>query len=128
MLNLSEISNTIEELEQGQTTFDTCIKLSALYNVREHLQKRSNGQSEQPQDKVEQELSDILPHYKRYIEVKRDFQLHKVDEETVMEYLSTVCAEINEFLCTMFYSTDSTSGRFLLYNSITDFLTHLPPF
>ena len=36
MLNIAEIENTIQELENGNTTFDSCIKLASLYIVREH--------------------------------------------------------------------------------------------
>ena len=42
MLDIEEINNTISMLENSDTTFDTCLKLSALYNVREHLKPPAN--------------------------------------------------------------------------------------
>ena len=47
MLNLQEIENTIEELEQGATTFDTCLKLSALYIVRDHIKGTTTRQADE---------------------------------------------------------------------------------
>ena len=69
MLNLEEINNTIDQLEEGNTTFDNCIKLSALYIVRDKLQSALQSEIvEEPEvvDAIENELSDILPQYRKY--------------------------------------------------------------
>lgn len=116
MLNLQEIENTIDELENGDTTFDACIKLAALYNVREHF--KGEVGAEKVSDKVTKELADILPHYEAYIEAKRSYQLNKISEETVIEYMSTLCVEIDEFIHTLYISTDTPQERFLLHNSL----------
>ena len=113
MLNLAKIENTIEELENGDTTFDACIKLSALYNVRDHFTKETPVS-----DVVVKELSDILPHYEMYIEAKRNYQMNKVSEEVVMDYMSSVCVEIDEFIHTLYSNTDMPQERILLHNAL----------
>ena len=107
MLNLQEIDDTIEELENGPTTFDTCIKLSALYNIKEHLQDATM----KLENDVEKELSDILPHYRKYVEVKRAFQHSEADKAAVLALMQSVCAEIKEFLMVLYSSTDTAEER-----------------
>lgn len=111
MLNVNEINNTIEELENSNTTFDTCIKLAALYTVREHLK--------QP-DTVTQELDDILPKYQLYREVKRKYQLHELAESAVQLSIRDVCIEIKEFIQSLYSSSDMEEERIALNNMITE--------
>ena len=69
MLDLEEIDKTIQELENGETNFGTCQKLSYLYIVREHFAKN---------DAVITEYNDILPNYSKYCEIKRKFKLNEL--------------------------------------------------
>lgn len=57
MLDMQQIIDTINELEQSDTTFDNCIKLSSLYIVRDNY----------PSDNIENELDDILPQYRNIV-------------------------------------------------------------
>lgn len=127
MLDLVEIENTIEELENADTTFDTCIKLSALYNVREHLKSNSQTMVNGLPNNVTKELADILPHYEKYINAKTNYQLNKVGEEVVVEYMSALCVEIDEFIRTLYSSTDMSQERFLLYNSMLQTVSRIKP-
>lgn len=115
MLSIEEINNTIEELENGNTTFDACIKLSALYNVRDRLTNKL------PANETEDELNDILPQYKMYCTIKKKYQMHELTEEAVLLSMADVCKEITEFIETMYSSTDMQDER----TQITDMLTYL---
>ena len=90
-MNIKDIEESIEQLENGATTFDNAIKLASLYILRENLKpvlKSTEGN-------VEKELNDILPQYHHYIEVKRNFQLGKTTETEVLEVLGYLGQEIN---------------------------------
>ena len=103
MLNITEINNTIIELENGDTTFANCQKLASLYIVRDKLSNHVNA--------VEHELSDILPQYKNYCAVKRKYQLSELTVDAVINSIGGVCKEIQEFIETLYGSTDTQEER-----------------
>lgn len=123
MLDIVQIENTIQELENSVTTFDTCIKLSALYNVREHLQNATRAMV--TNDNTAKELYDILPSYKRYIEIKQAYQLGTGNPEAVRQAFNNVCQEIQEFILALYSGTDMPEERFLLYNTIQDLVPRI---
>ena len=114
MLNLQEINETIEQLENGATTFDTCSKLASLYIVRDNLTKTQ----EPVYNKVETELNDILPQYRMYCEVKRKYQLKELTDQAVYLAMQDVCTEIREFIQTLYSSTDTPQEREMIRNLI----------
>lgn len=97
MLDLEEINNTISELENGETTFDTCIKLAALYTVRD---KQSESVSE-----VEKELDDILPAYRKYVDVLKAYQMGNSSDSALLDCMQLLCQEIQEFIISLYSST-----------------------
>ena len=101
MLNITEINNTITELENGDTTFANCQRLASLYVVRDKF----------PVNTVEHELSDILPQYKNYCAVKRKYQLNELTVDAVINSIGGVCKEIQEFIETLYGSTDTPEER-----------------
>ena len=101
MLNITEINNTITELENGDTTFANCQKLASLYIVRDKF----------PVNAVEHELSDILPQYKNYCAVKRKYQLNELTVDAVINSVNGVCKEIQEFIEILYGSTDTPEER-----------------
>ena len=103
MLNIDEINATIRQLEQSNTTFDTCSKLASLYIVRDKI-----GVDQNP---VEQEVREILPQYERYCSVKRMFQMREIGEQAVFESMAIVCLEVEEFINTLYSSTDTDTER-----------------
>lgn len=109
MLDIEQILDTIKELENSDTTFDNCIKLSALYTVRNNY----------PTDEVENELDDILPYYRKYCDIKREYQLGNVDKERVITSMELVCKEIKEFIRTIYSNTDMQEERDLLEKLVT---------
>jgi hypothetical protein len=123
MLNIEEINNTIEELENGITSFDSCLKLASLYIVRENYKREDlpYGNSEiRGVTEVEQELNDILPQYTRYCDVKRQFQLKLVEKSSVIHYLELLCGEIREFIETLYSSTDFPEERHIIVGMLTE--------
>ena len=117
MLELDEINNTITELENGPTTFDSCIKLASLYIVLEHF----TGKQDDPPDActmVKKELSDILPHYEAYCDIKRKYQLGQIGKEQVIRSIQVVCKEISEFITTLYNHTDMPEERDILFSSL----------
>lgn len=119
MLDLEEVENTIHELENADTTFDTCIKLSSLYIVREYLNKPVSGVIDGLSSAVEEELSDILPSYKKYCRVKRAYQLHETDKEHILVEMQKVCQEIQEFIQALYSHTDTSEERTYIKNVLT---------
>ena len=103
MLNITEIDNTITELENGDTTFANCQRLASLYIVRDKFSNSTNA--------VEHELSDILPQYKNYCAVKRKYQLNELTVDAVINSIDGVCKEIQEFIETLYGSTDTPNER-----------------
>ena len=109
MLNIEEVNNTIAELENGETTFDACIKLAALYTVKEHYDC---------EDEVVEEYNDILPQYRNYVETKRKYQLGEIAETALENQATLVCKEISEFIHSLYSSTDLPSERNIIKTMI----------
>lgn len=108
MVDMKEINSTIEQLENGATTFDSCMKLASLYVIRENL--RSNL--------VESELDDVLPQYRKYCVVKRRNQLNEVPSEMVHQSLNCLCQEIREFMEALYSSSSSEFEKNMLVNTV----------
>lgn len=121
MLDLTEIKNTIEELENAPTTFANCQKLVSLYIVLNHI----NTQEKQNEDTVIQEYSDILPAYTEFCKIKKQYQLNQTSIETVTTGIKDVCKEIYEFLQTLYNNSDIAEERHILVQSIKDFLNNI---
>ena len=60
---------------------------------------------------TEKELIDILPSYLDYIDMKREYQMGNISEGRVIKSLKFVCIEIEEFLLTLYSSTDMNKER-----------------
>lgn len=110
-MDVLEIENTIKELEEGDTTFTNCQKLASLYVVLDKL-----GNTD---DKVEQELDDILPAYRLFVNTKRRYQLGEIQESAVLNELMLVCREIQEFINIMYVGTDMPEERHIIERTLT---------
>lgn len=123
MLNIEEINNTIEQLENGSTTFDSCQKLASLYIVRNcYLDSLSKVVSDKNTNDLDviKEYSDILPEYSRYCSIKRKYQLNELGKDVVLESLKCVCKEINEFIHTLYNSTDFSEERDIIISNFKE--------
>ena len=110
-MNIQEIENTIEELENGSTTYDNCIKLSALYNVRNNIKSDT-----------EKELDDILPQFRMYVAVKRKYQLGELKEEDLIFAMKSICRDISEFIETLYNNTELEAERDIIRSMVSDLL------
>lgn len=113
-MNISTINELIEELEQGETSLSNIRNLSALYNVKAHILGTKNF------DRTTKELSDILPSYLKYIDIKRKYQLHEIGEDIVYINMKELCKEIKEFIQTLYSGTDTPKERELLKQTIKE--------
>lgn len=111
MLDIHEIEDEIKKIENGDTTFANCEKLAILYTVREHMKGDKASAAPDIANDVTQELSDILPRYRTYCEVKKRYQLHEINEQPVIYAMGEVCREIMEFVKTLYASTDMEEER-----------------
>lgn len=109
-MDIIEIQNTIKELEDGPTTFDSCIKLASLYTVADKFTS----------DEVEEELDDILPAYKKFCNVKQAYQLGHTTMEAMLYELTLLSTEIQEFIETMYSSTNSPEERHIIVETLTN--------
>lgn len=112
MLNIDEINNTIEKLENEDTTYANCSKLASLYIVRDHI---SNN------DVIIKEYNDILPSYNMYVNAKKDYQLHKVNITYVENALNTLCSEILDFLDILYSSCENAQEQDLIVSVVKEF-------
>ena len=107
-MDLADINKTIKELENDSTTFENCGKLASLYLVRDHFND----------NKVQEELNDILPQYSKYVDIKYRYQLGEVSEKAVENQIKKVCREITEFIKTLYSCTDMPIEREYIKNMI----------
>lgn len=115
-MNIKDIDKEISTLENSVYSLSNVRNLSALYNVREHL---SNAIQSKP-DALQRELDDILPQYRLYCDIKRQYQLGKTSEEDVIRAMRNVCKEIYEFLLLLYQNTDMSIERKQLKSMLND--------
>ena len=113
-MDISMINDLIEELENGDTSLSNIRNLSALYNVKAHLLGSNNY------NHTTKELSDILPSYLQYIDIKRKYQLHEISEDAVYINMKELCKEIKEFIQSLYSGTDTPRERELLNQMIRE--------
>ena len=114
-MNVSEITNTIIELENGDTTFASCEKLASLYIVRDHLSA----------DEVIAEYNDILPSDRDYCIDKAEYQKGNKTKEFIVSSINNVCKETNEFLFRLYCNTDMTEERIVIKDMLIDVLREI---
>lgn len=105
-MDLTTIEYAIEELENGEETFDNITELACLYIIRDNLSRSSPNIS-----RPEKELNDILPYYQQYIKIKREYQQNKISESAVIAGIKDVCRELTEFIDTLYSCTDMGKER-----------------
>lgn len=103
-MDLDIIENAIYDLENDEINRDNVKELACLYIIRKE-------QLKQTEDKVENELNDILPYYREYCGIKRDYQLNKLPEEAVIVSIKKVCKEISDLIDTLYSGTDLGKER-----------------
>ena len=100
-MDIKDINRTIQELKEDSTTFENCEWLAHLYVAREHLFS----------NEVQKEFDDILPQYTKYADMKRKYQMGEISEPAIEKQIKIVCKEIDEFIRTLYFSTDMPIER-----------------
>lgn len=113
-MDISVINDMIDDLEKSEPSLSNIRNLSALYNVRANLLGTNKF------DKTTKELSDILPSYLQYIDVKRKYQLHEVNDEALYLNMKELCREIQEFIRALYSGSDTQRERDMLRQLIKD--------
>lgn len=106
-MNIEDVDSTIAKLEEDDTTFENCEKLASLYIVREYYLRSLN----EPGNEVEDEIKDILPQYKKYVELKKKYQLSEISEKPIENSIKLVCKEIEELIRVLYRCTDMPIER-----------------
>lgn len=118
-MDLYKIDDAIYELEQAETNFANCERLADLYIIKEHF-KKYPPVLRGLYDDVEEELNDIAPQYKKYIEIKQKYQMHELSESVVLNSLAGVCKEIVDFIQILYSSTDFPDERKIIAKTLND--------
>ena len=113
-MDIEAINNSIEDLENGETTVTNCERLAHLYIIRDHIQIENRAGL----TSLRREFSDILPSYCTYLEAKRAYQQHKTGIEEVEYCMTVLCQEISEFLHILYNNTESSVERKCISSSI----------
>lgn len=85
-------------------------------NVRDYLQNVTQSVP----DSLERELNDILPQYKEYCAVKRQYQLGRATDDLVVASMRLVCKEVKEFLLILYQNTDTQIERNMIKRMLKD--------
>ena len=115
-MNLAEVNDAIKELQESSLTLSNARNLSALINVRDYLQNVTQSVP----DSLERELNDILPQYKEYCAVKRQYQLGRATDDLVVASMRLVCKEVKEFLLILYQNTDMQIERTMIKNMVSE--------
>lgn len=113
-MDINIINDMIDDLEKAEPSLSNVRNLSALYNVRANLLGTTRF------DKTTKELSDILPSYLQYIDIKRKYQLHEVNDEALYLNMKELCREIQEFIRALYSGSDTQKERDMLRQLIKD--------
>lgn len=122
MLDIREVDQTIKELENGKTTFDTCAKLADMYIIRKYFatSKEMQEESGYGNPDVKKELRDILPSYREFCDLKKHYKNGEISEKPVLNALDKMCTEIYEFMMELYEHTDMQQEKEALEDLIKD--------
>lgn len=112
MIDSKEIDAMIKMCENSENSLSNVRNLASLYIVQEHMKNAT----QRTVDSTERELSDILPQYKEYCDIKRKYQLRILPETAVHRSMQFLCKEIEEFIKTLYNNTDTKEERKMIKN------------
>lgn len=118
MLNIDMINSTISELESGDTTYDSCLKLASLYVVKEHFNPNSVSAKEEKTETA------TLPQYRTYCDEKRRYQMKQSSTDCLCDRMKDVCKDIKEFIETLYNNTECPDERKEIEKLINDLYSH----
>lgn len=108
-MDIEIINENIKILEDSETSLENIQELALLYTVKNNF----SG------DKVESELSDILPAYKKYLDAKRKFQMKEIDDTPMVDYMKLLCKEIQDFVLLLYNNTHTRKERHYIEETLS---------
>ena len=115
-MNLAEVNDAIKELQESSLTLSNARNLSALITIQSYMK---NAIQSKP-DSLERELNDILPQYREYCAVKRQYQLGRATEDLMIASMRLVCKEVKEFLLILYQNTDTKIERNMIRRMLSE--------
>lgn len=112
----NERRKAIKELLNGPLALSNARNLSALITIQSYMK---NAIQSKP-DSLEQELNDILPQYREYCAVKRQYQLGRATEDLMIASMRLVCKEVKEFLLILYQNTDTKIERNMIRRMLSE--------
>lgn len=137
MITIAELNSDISELEKKPASYQNCERLAVLYTLQERLLQKSAGQlqtaapsrisAESSQNIkghtksiTETSGNNILPAYKNYIEIKRQYQQGVIAKENVLKNLEVLSDEIKDFIRRLYRNSDMPEERNILSKTIAE--------
>ena len=127
MLDIREVDQTIKELENGKTTFDTCAKLADMYIIRKYYATSKEMQEETyyGNSDVKKEYRDILPSYSEFCDLKKHYHMGEISEKPVITAADKMCTEIYEFMTELYEHADMPQEREALEDLVRDLYNNI---
>lgn len=113
-MDIYTIEDTIDALENSETTLDNIQLLASLYIVKDKF----NNSNTSNDNGVKSELDDIMPAYLRYVHAKTLYQSNELNEGAVIKELKSLCTEIQEFIDILYSCTDMNRERTCIKDTI----------
>lgn len=119
MLDLEEINREIDKLENCQTSYATCERLSILYNVRDHITEHEHVENEDEtrhkhnEEKAATKLNigEKLPCYKTYCDTKKKYRRYEVTEQPLEMATNDLCCDMKKFILSLMSNADTTEEK-----------------
>ena len=107
-MNKDTVNEMVNELENADTTYQNCNDLAALYIIRGELGA----------NRVEAEINDILPAYKKYVAIKTKYHHGETTKDSVISAIELVCREIYDLIKMLYSCSDMPLERLKIQNMI----------
>ena len=126
-MNIDDVYKEIEILENSAFTSENTRDLASLYIIKAEYEKLKYepANAHISKDNVVQELNDIFPSYKKYVECKTEYQLGKANDDLLIDTFSLLCQEVGEFLNILYCTTDKVKERKVFRAMIEKFFKKL---
>lgn len=108
-MDIRNISETIEELENSDTTYENCMKLASLYIVMDKFKSDT-----------ETKLNDLTPQYRMYTAVKHEVDIGKLSMDDLMFAVKSICSSIEDFVNALFNNTSYNEEKLIIRDMISN--------
>ena len=114
MLNIKDIEASIEYYEKQPSSLENCRILADLYTCKKYATMQSHNKE-----------NGFRSAYKDYINIKRDYQLHKESKENLLNSMEHLSIELSNLISTIYKNMETQEGRNILKSTIEKVLETL---